>query len=66
MMRAYTATGSFYPPYTNVSITDDGMVRVIVRSKASDDGQCGATAEIIMPRDEFETVFGPLVDEVRS
>jgi hypothetical protein len=68
MMRAYTAAGSFYPPYVNVAILDDGQVRIIIRPETSDDGQLGSPppVEIIMPRDEFESVFGPLVDEVRS
>lgn len=58
MQYAYTPAGS-YPPYINVTLLDDGTVRVIVRSASTEEGRTGSCGEIIMPRDEFIAVFGP-------
>jgi hypothetical protein len=65
MEHAYTAPSGMFPPYVNVKVLDDGMIQVIVRSPPQDD-RCGTAGMIALPRDVFESVFGPVVDEVRS
>lgn len=62
---AYTAPRGSYPAFTNVAFREDGTVRVIVRSKVTDDGQCGSCGEIVMSREDFDATFRPVVDRVR-
>jgi hypothetical protein len=67
MEHAYTdPSGIFPPPYVNVKVLDDGMIQVIVRSSPQEDGRSGTAGMIVLQRDVFESVFGPVVDEVRS
>lgn len=64
--QAWTAPGSHFPPYCNVKLLDDGTVRVIVRSERQQDGYPGATGQIILSRDVYESVFGTITDAVRG
>jgi hypothetical protein len=55
---AYTAPG-FAPPFLSIN-AEDGIVEVIVRSPAKDDGSCGETAGIKLSPEQFEELMTSL------
>lgn len=51
-LAAYTPPTSM-PPYINFSVTECGMVRVIMRSEPKN-GEYGNFAEMLIPKEEME------------
>lgn len=64
MQHAFTAMGSMSPAYINVTLLENGNVRVIVRGEPAEGAHQGTSGSIEMSRDDFISVFGPVMIEL--
>lgn len=60
-LAAWTPSDASYPPYVNISAEGDDVI-ITLRAAKNEDGSCGQTVSVPMPRDCFKL----LMDEVRE
>lgn len=60
---AYTAPGSSYPAFVSLNERDGSMV-LSVRGPRKNNGDCGDTVEVSIPRADLRRLFDALRDDM--